>query len=238
MVYGKELDFLHIPPTFSVRILSKLNQMQSFSILCSSAHPCTFFFLFFTFITFLILLCRKRRPNDRGTGDNIQLEPEWTNNASSTVSFDNPGFREDVIYDTISAVTGRAIEANLKQAKQEGFLELRIPAEEGNRVASKLPLDDRNTTYEPLSVAGRSNPTYALASRAGEDLPEQYATLQEKGTSYEALRPNTVSNGESIPLHDDHEEYLKPIEAQTKVPGDNADDDHYMNLNLKEESQA
>ena len=208
--------------------------MQSFSILCSSVHPCTFL----AFIAFLILLCRKRRPNDRRTADNIQLEQEWTNNASSTVSFHNPGFREDVIYDTISAVTGRAIEANLKQAKQEGFLELRIPDEEGNRVASKLPLDDRNTTYEPLSVAGRSNPTYALASRASEDLPEQYATLQEKGTSYEALSSNTVFNGVTNPLHDDHEEYLKPIEAQTKVPGDKADDDYYMDLKLKKESQA
>ena len=188
-------------------------------------------------IAFLILFCRKRRPNDRRTGDNIQLEQEWTNNACSTVSFDNPGFREDVIYDTISPVTGRAVEANLKQAKQEGLLELRIPDEKGNSLASSLPLDDRSA-YEPLSVAGRSNPTYAMASRTGEDLPEQYAALQKKGTSYEALSPNTVFNGGANPLHDDHEEYLKPIEAQTMVPGDNADDDHYMDLNLKEESQA
>ena len=143
-----------------------------------------------------------------------------------------------MIYDTISAVTGRAVEANLKQAKPEGLLELRIPDEKGNSLASNLPLDDRSATYEPLSVAGRSNPTYAMASLPGEDLPEQYAALQKKGTSYEALSPNTVFNGVANPLHDDHEEYLKPIEAQSMVPGDDADDDHYLDLNRKEESQA
>ena len=190
-------------------------------------------FLFSTAIAFLLFLCRKQRPKGGRTGDNIQLEEEWTNNACSSVSFDNPGFREDVIYDTISHVTGSAIAANLKEAKQEGFLELRIPA-------SELPLDDRNTAYESISEAGRSNPTYALAyaPRVGEDHPQQYAALQEKGASYEALRPNTMSSGVTDPLHDDHEEYLKPIEAQTNVPLDNADDDLYIDVNPKEESQA
>ena len=109
------------------------------------------------------------------------MEQEWTTNANSKISFHNTGFGENVIYDTISTVTGSTISANLKQAKQEGLLELHIPDAKGNRLASELPLDNRNTTYESNIEADMT-----LASRVGEDVPEQYAALQGKRMSYEA----------------------------------------------------
>ena len=177
--------------------------------------------MFSTVIAFLLLFCRKRRPNDRRTGGNIQLEQEWTNNAHSNVSFNNPVFREDPTYDTIYAATGSTTEATLKQAKQEGLLELRIPDEKRNSLASKLPLDDRNT--------GWSNPTYAVSSLTGKRLEEQYAPVQEKGTSYEVLRPNSMSSEMANLLHGDNYEHLRPMGAQTHI---------YMDINVKKEPQA
>lgn len=177
--------------------------------------------MFSTVIAFLLLLCRKRRPNDRRTGDNIQREQECTNNAHSNVSFNNPVFREDPIYDTIYAATETTTEANLKQAKQEGLLELRIPDGKGNSLASEFPLDDRNT--------GWSNPTYAVSSLACKRLEEQYAAVQEKGTSYEVLRPNSISSEVANPLHGDNYEYPRPMEAQTHI---------YMDIKVKKEPQA
>ena len=177
--------------------------------------------MFSSVIAVLLLLCRKRRLNDRRTGDNIQMEHEWTRNPHSNVSFNNTAFREDPTYDTINAATGSTTEANLKQARQENVLEFRIPEEKGNSLASKLLLDDKNT--------GWSNPRYVVASPAFKRPEEQHAAVQEKGTSYEVLRPNSMSSEVSNPLRGDNDEYLRPMETQTHI---------YMDINVEKEPQA
>ena len=161
-----------------------------------------------------MLFCRNRRADDRtAAGDNIQLENDWTYNAPtySDVSFDNPGFNENPIYDSISPAKGKAIQENIKQGNDGAMQELRFTDFQNEM----KPGQESQARYQSLNVNGRSNPTYGLpfsedggASESGErycvltggEGEEAYASLRDEGANH---------------LQDSHE-YLKPSEPQFK----------------------
>ena len=183
----------------------------------------------------------KRRLNDRRAGDSIQLENNWASNSYPNIAFDNPGFNQDAVYDSISPATGSTIQANLKQEKEGDKDELHFPDDKAvNNLACKVADDSHEgiTAYESLEQGGRSNPTYGIAYpgyNETEDPPEQYAALQGPETSYVSL---STTGGVANPLHED-KEYMTPLEAQSKVPRDASDtavDGYYEDV--KDESQA
>ena len=163
-----------------------------------------------------MLFCRNRRADDRrAAGDNIQLENDWTYNAPtySDVSFDNPGFNENPIYDSISPAKGKAIQESIKQgnvgAMQElGFTDLQNEMKPG---------EESQARYQSLEVNASSNPTYGLSysgdSRAGES-GELYCVLTggEREAAYASLRDEGANHLQ------DSDEYLKPSEPQFQDP--------------------
>ena len=157
-----------------------------------------------------MLFCRNRRADDRtAAGDNIQLENDWTYNAPtySDVSFDNPGFNENPIYDSISPAKGKAIQENIKQANDGAMQELGF--------TEMKPGQESQARYQSLSVNARSNPTYGLSfsgdSEASES-GERYCVLTggEVEAAYASLRDEGANHLQ------DSDEYLKPSEPQFK----------------------
>ena len=176
------------------------------------------------------------------------MENDWTSNTHSSIAFDNPGFDQDAIYDSISPATASTIQANLKQTKDSGLQELRFQDNEKNNVPSKPEIEDGNTDCESLDAAGKTNPTYGLALHGASKTwnpEEQYAAIQKKETTYAVLRPTATVSQQlraGDPLQDDAE-YLKPAEVQPKVPRDNSgsatdEDELYVDFDFKDESLA
>ena len=112
--------------------------------------------------------CSKRHSSGKRT-NNIELENDWvTANTSSIVTFDNPGYNEDPMYDSIQDTSGS----------------LTPRQEHVNRRGS---LDNSNTTHEAPenTCMGMSNPMYGVSFSKDlpiEDSEKRYASIQQKKT--------------------------------------------------------
>ena len=163
---------------------------------------------------FFVLSCRNGRADNRvAASDNIPLENDWTYNAAiySEVSFDNPGFNENPVYDSLSLSKGRTIQENIKQANDDAMQELGF-----TNLPNEMKLgQERHGSYQSLEVNARSNPMFGIPysgdSRTNES-GERYCVLTggEEEEACASLRNEGTNHLQ------DKNEYLKLAEPQFK----------------------
>ena len=161
---------------------------------------------------FFVLSCRNGRADNRvAASDNIPLENDWTYNAAiySEVSFDNPGFNENPVYDSLSLCNGRTIQENIKQANNDAMQELGFTdLPNGIKIG-----EERHGSYQSLEVNARSNPMFGIPysgdSRTDES-GERYCVLTggEEEEACASLRNEGTNHLQ------DKNEYLKLAEPQ------------------------
>ena len=161
-----------------------------------------------------MLSCRNGRADNRvAASDNIPLENDWTYNAAiySEVSFDNPGFNENPVYDSLSLSKGRTIQENIKQANDDAMQELGFTdLPNGIKIG-----EERHGSYQSLEVNARSNPMFGIPysgdSRTDES-GERYCVLTggEEEEACASLRNEGTNHLQ------DKNEYLKLAEPQFK----------------------
>ncbi|XP_073243933.1 low-density lipoprotein receptor-related protein 4-like [Porites lutea] len=146
-----------------------------------------------------------RADNRVAASDNIPLENDWTYNAAiySEVSFDNPGFNENPVNDSLSLSEGSANDGAMREL---GFTDLPNEMKLG---------EGRHASYRPLEVNARSNPMFGIPdsgdSRTDES-GERYCVLtgSEEKEACASLRNQGTNHLQ------DKDEYLKLAEPQFK----------------------
>ena len=155
---------------------------------------------------FFVLSCRNGRADNRvAASNNIPLENDWTYNAAiySEVSFDNPGFNENPVNDSLSLSEGSANDGAMREL---GFTDLPNEMKLG---------EGRHASYRPLEVNARSNPMFGIPdsgdSRTDES-GERYCVLtgSEEKEACASLRNQGTNHLQ------DKDEYLKLAEPQFK----------------------
>ena len=89
-----------------------------------------------------------------------------TANTNSIVTFENPGYNEDPMYDSIHDTSG-------------------LPTPRQEHVNRRGALDNSNTTHEAPENTCMSNPTYGVSYSKDlpiEDSEKRYASIQQKKT--------------------------------------------------------
>lgn len=162
-----------------------------------------------------MLSCRngRRADNRVAASNNIPLENDWTYNAAiySEVSFDNPGFIENPVYDSVSLPRGRTIPEDIKQANDGAIRELGF-----TDLPNEMKLgEEGHAIYQSLEVNARSNPMYGIPNSGDsrtDESGERYCALTggEEEDAYASLRNEGTNHLQ------DKDEYLKPAEPQFK----------------------
>ena len=190
-------------------------------------------------VSFLVLY-RSRKSSDGRTGDSIQLENDWSKTYSN-LEFDNPGFVEEPIYESISSATGSSIQSTLREANT-GLQELRFQADTRNAVTSKTQEEERNIRVDFVKRTAVFNPTYDQPYPGGsivEGYGYQNVPLNKQGESCNTVqgiisqRLRETENGKDHLVQDD-DDCMKPEDDQHNTPTDGC----YENVPFKNESMA
>lgn len=161
------------------------------------------------------------------------------------MEFENQGFVEEPIYESISSATGSSIQANLREANT-GSQERRFQADKryACAVTIKTQKEERKVTVDLVKRTAVFNPTYGQPYLGGSRV-EGYENLNfhrnQQGEHCSAIQQGIISQRlretekgkDHLVQHDD--DYMMPEDGQHNTP---STEDAYENVLFKDESKV